>query len=159
MGAATAALARAPRERAAEDIVLLSSLAQAVGSALLAGVQHATELNWQSARTLLHAAGAPTQAAEDTVDAWKMSWHAYQVCNTTTREVLALCQGYCKGNLDELWVALETLASHPLLARRGQVEQVERAFMALRCAQREMIESAARLQAVLLALARGAGDA
>jgi hypothetical protein len=114
MSAIVRSIATAPRSvrrrgAAADPVAAAAALMRALAEALLAGVQRTTELNWQAARRLLAASQSPTwQAqAEQTMQAWRLSWRAYRVCSTTASDVLDLARVHVQADTDEVWRALQ----------------------------------------------------
>ncbi len=99
---------RARVEPATDRLAVAARLIRALAEAVLASVQHTTELNWQAARRLLAATQSPQlrQRAERSVQGWQLSWHAYLVCSTTAAEVLELTRAHVQSHTDELWRTL-----------------------------------------------------
>lgn len=97
------------RSDTANPVAAAARLMRALAEALPAGVQRTTELNWQAARGLLVASRSPTwQAqAEQTMQAWRLSWCACRVCSTTASEVLELTREHAHPETDEVWRALQ----------------------------------------------------
>ena len=113
-----------PRVNAALAIELTQMLA--------VSAQRATELNWSAVRTLLPP--APAEDESPTLSAWRHSWHAYQVCATTARNVTRLSAEHAYTQQDALWRVAEAVAAHAgtidatrLNAIRTSIERVQTA--------------------------------
>jgi hypothetical protein len=143
-------------DAAAAQWQLGAELHQALVQALMQGVQQCAELNWQAAQRLLSqsAADRAEAPAARIAEAWRFSWNSYQVCSTTSADLIDLACRHGGSSLDELWRDLERLLAPNM--ERAHVDRLRTAFEGLRGAQTAFWNATLSTQRELLSLFDGA---
>jgi len=145
------------RSDTADPAAAAGRLMRALAEALLTGVQRTTELNWQAARKLLVASHSPTwpEQAEQTLQAWRLSWRAYRVCSTTAAEVLELTREHVQSDTDEIWRALQRAGLQLPGVDPQRAHEIRRRTRDAQQAFSAYLECVLALQRELIAVAQG----
>ena len=132
-----------------------AALMRQLADAMLANVQNTASLNLTAARAVLAHARIPTPTnLQHRSDTWRQSWRSFEICATSTDQMLNLTRGHVERTTAALWRTTERLLDDMQQLDNARGAAVRETFDAARAAQAAHWQATQQVHQELVALAQ-----